>query len=317
MDEREMTKINGRIGLIGFGEAAQAFVTGWRKEGRIDISTYDILFDRRDAAAAKRAQCAALDVRPVASAAELAADVDYIFSVVTAEQAVVAARSVLSGARAGLVYFDMNSAAPFRKQEAASILATKGVDYVDVAIMTPVHPLLNKSPILVGGKVARAVEPLLASLGMSFEIVSDSVGTASTIKMMRSVAIKGIESVIAECVVGSMKLGVADRVLPSVAAAFTNIDFRKRMDYMLERVAVHGKRRAEEMREVAATLEHAGVTNFTAAASAAQQQTVADMTLAAEFGGKVPQDAERLGALIIERLKNAAPAPKAKLAKGR
>ncbi len=114
-----------------------------------------------------------------------------------------------------------------------------------------------------------------------------------------------------------MKLGVADRVLPSVAAAYTNVDFRARMDYMLERVAVHGKRRAEEMREVAATLDHAGVTSFTAAASAALQQTVADMKLAGEFSGKVPQDAGRLGGLIIEKLDAAMPAPKATAAKGR
>jgi 3-hydroxyisobutyrate dehydrogenase-like beta-hydroxyacid dehydrogenase len=309
-----MAKIDGRIGLIGFGEAAQAFVTGWRKEKPVEISTYDILFDGPDGGAAKRAECRALGVRPAASAAELAAGVDYVFSAVTAEQAIVAARSILPGARAGLVYFDVNSAAPFRKQEAAAIVAAKGVDYVDVAIMTPVHPLLHKSPLLIGGKVARAVEPFLAGLGMVFEIVSDVVGTASTIKMMRSVAIKGIESVIVECVVGAMKLGVADRVLPSVAAAFTDVDFRARMDYMLERVAVHGKRRAEEMREVAATLEHAGVTNFTAAASAALQQTVAEMKLAGQFDGKVPQDALRLGGLIIDRLGAPTPARKAKTA---
>lgn len=292
----------GRIGFIGFGEAASAFVAGWRGECDVRVAAYDILFDDPAKAEAKRAQCHALGVEPIASAKELAALSDVVFSAVTAEQALVAARSAVPGAHSGLVYLDVNSAAPFRKQEASRILGTAGIGYVDVAVMAPVHPKLHKTPLLISGAEAGGMAPKLGALGMAFELVSDRVGDASTVKMIRSVAIKGIESVVMECVVAAYKLGVADRVLPSVAAAYSNVDFSKRMDYMLERVAVHGKRRAEEMREVAATLEHAGVTNYTAAATAAMQQHMSELGLKAAFGGKVPENARQIAELVIERL---------------
>lgn len=295
----------GRIGLIGFGEAASAFVAGWRSENDVKVATYDILFDDPADKGKKRAQCLAHGVEAAASAKELAAQSDLVFSAVTAEQALNAARSAVPGAHAGLVYFDINSAAPFRKREASELLAKAGIGYVDVAVMAPVHPKLHKTPLLISGPEAARMAPVLEALGMAFELVSDKVGDASTIKMIRSVAIKGIESVVMECVVAAVKLGVADRVLPSVASAYSQVDFAKRMDYMLERVAVHGKRRAEEMREVAATLEHAGVTSYTAAATARQQQHMADLGLKAALGGQVPEDARRIARVTIDLLEAA------------
>ncbi|PWC31484.1 hypothetical protein TSO352_31015 [Azospirillum sp. TSO35-2] len=287
------------IAFIGFGEAAQAFTSGWQTRGPLPILAYDILFDDPQRAEAKRAECRALGVEPVDSAADAAARADLVISAVTADQVLAAADSVLPGVHPGLLYLDINSAAPFRKAEAAERVAARGAGTVDVAVMAPVHPRRHETPLLISGPAAATVEPILTALGMRFEIVSERTGDASTVKMIRSIAIKGFESVTMECVTAAVKLGIADRIIPSVAASLSNIDFATLADHVMERVVVHGKRRAAEMREVAATLDHAGVSGFLPAATAAHQQWVSDLGVKERFPGEVPRDAQRIAREVL------------------
>lgn len=291
-----------RIAFIGFGEAAQAFVQGWRGGKAPELQAYDILFEDAARAAAKRRQCLDLGVIPSPSAVAAAENADIVISAVTADQVQQAAASILPAARQGLIFLDINSAAPFRKTAAALPLAEKAVSVVDVAVMAPVHPRLHKTPLLLSGPGAEAVAPLLQSLGMVFEIVSANSGDASTIKMVRSIAIKGIESVAMECMVAAVKFGISERVVPSITEYLANKDFATLADHVMERVVVHGKRRAAEMREVAATLEAAGLSRFMPQATAQHQQWVSELDLVAAFGGKVPHKAEEIARALLAAL---------------
>ena len=51
----------------------------------------------------------------------------------------------------------------------------------------------------------------------------------------------------------------------------------ERANYLISRVVVHGRRRAAEMREVAVTLDEAGLTPRMASATAQLQDWVADL----------------------------------------
>jgi hypothetical protein len=68
------------------------------------------------------------------------------------------------------------------------------------------------------------------------------------------------------------------------------MDWKRRAGYMLERVTLHGERRAAEMREVAATMNELGIGGTMAAATAARQQWVADLAPAGQFPDGIPQD---------------------------
>ena len=295
------------IAFIGFGEAAQAFTRGWREAGLAAahaIAAYDILFDAApDAAARKRDACAALEVRAARDARDAVAGAQLVFSAVTAEQQLAAARSVRDALGAGQCYCDINSVAPFRKAEAAAMIEARGAQYVDMAVMDPVLPKLHRTPLLLSGTdVARAV-PRLEALGLQFETVSARVGDASTLKMIRSIAIKGYESVTMECVLAAVKLGIDARVLPSVGATlFRHGDIESLANHVSERVAVHGARRAAEMREVAATLEHIGLPPLMAQATAAHQQWVTDLGVRKAFPGDVPKDARAIARALLARL---------------
>jgi hypothetical protein len=71
---------------------------------------------------------------------------------------------------------------------------------------------------------------------------------------------------------------------------FPSIDWAQQGAYFFSRVVEHGKRRAEEMREAARTVQEAGFEPLMTAGTAAKQQWVADQAAAGVFA-KLAKDA--------------------------
>jgi len=245
--------MSGAITFLGFGEAAQTFVGDERWRGA--AQGYDAKTDAPALAAMKAADFARLGVRACGSASEAIANAPIVLSLVTADQAGAAARAAAAHIARGALYIDMNSVAPATKRAAAEAIEAKGASYVDAAIMSPVKPAALGAPILVSGAAAEAAEHALRELGFtSVRTVGAEVGRASLIKMVRSVMIKGVEAVTAECLLAAEAGGVLDEVVASLGE-----DWHQRADYSLDRILVHGLRRAAEMKEVERTLRDLGV----------------------------------------------------------
>src|SRR3984957_9990581 len=142
----DSTISSGSIDFLGFGEAAQAFLAGWRTNANFKarICAYDIKTDSPDSEVrtAKRADYAAAKVLGASSAAEA------VFSVVTADQAHEAAIAALPGLAKGALFFDCDSCAPQTKTRTAQDVEAAGGLYVDVAVMAAVHPRLHRTPLL-------------------------------------------------------------------------------------------------------------------------------------------------------------------------
>lgn len=274
------------VAFIGFGEAAIAFVQGWADARPAALAAYDIKTDSADSAtrAAKLTDCRRWKVGAAGTPDEALAGAAAVFSLVTADQALVAAQSAASRIPPGALYFDCNSCAPGTKRRAAEIIDTAGGRYVDVAVMAPVHPALHHVPLLASGPHAEAARAALATLDMRAQPVAGPVGQASSIKMVRSIMIKGLEALTLECVLAGRRAGVDEPVLASLEASFPGFQWRERAAYMLERVATHGLRRAAEMREVALTVEELGLPADMAHAVVAWQQRVGDLRLAVPEG---------------------------------
>ncbi|MGB2486724.1 MAG: DUF1932 domain-containing protein [Candidatus Puniceispirillaceae bacterium] len=71
-------------------------------------------------------------------------------------------------------------------------------------------------------------------------------------------------------------------------------------DYVMERVARHGRRRAAELREVAKTLEELGLSNYLPTAIAKHQDLVADLELSTHFSGDIPKNLTLLATAMRE-----------------
>ncbi len=121
--------------------------------------------------------------------------------------------------------------------------------------MSPVHPARLNVPLLLSGPDAEEGAAILSALGFAeVRTLPGDVGRASSVKMIRSVMIKGIEALTAEMLLAGVAAGVTDEVLASLGS-----EWLARADYNLDRMLVHGRRRADEMREVAKTLEALGI----------------------------------------------------------
>ena len=220
------------IGFIGFGEAAQAFVSGWREEGvDASVAAYDLLFDDARARAEKLAECRRVEVTPLPTAARVASECARIVGAVTPDQVLEAARSV-GPLAPGQTYFDIASAAPEKKRAAADVM---GDGYLDVAVMAPVLALGPRTAMLVGGAGAQGEAAFLSRYFPSAEIFSDAVGEASLVKMIRSVFVKGLESIATECTLAASRAGLTEVVFPSLDRALRFDSMRALADYTLER----------------------------------------------------------------------------------
>ena len=76
---------------------------------------------------------------------------------------------------------------------------------------------------------------------------------------VRSVLVKGIEALTAECFWAASKAGVVDEVAASLDASQTDKGWKEQAHYNAERMTTHGIRRAAEMREVHKTLCDLGI----------------------------------------------------------
>ncbi len=202
-----------------------------------------------------------------------------VFCLVTADQAFRATQAAAPHLEPGAFWFDGNSCSPETKRSSAQLIAAAGGRYVDVAIMAAVHPKLNHTPLLLAGEWAVDAAAALRALDMRPEVAGDRVGDASSVKMIRSVMIKGLEALTAECILAARRAGVEQAVLASLEASDPDVKWRKRGAQQLERMMVHGIRRAAEMREVAATLRDLGLPDRMAGATALWQDEIGALAL--------------------------------------
>ena len=239
--------------LVGFGEAGQAFA-------QPGVAAFDVATENVETRPSKITEYERADVRWSATPAGALAHADLVLCLVTADQALAAAQRCAPLMKDGALWLDMNSVAPGTKREAGHAIEAAGARYVDVAVMAPVLPARLSVPLLVAGPYAGAAAEALRAYGFTkVSIAGPNVGDASAIKMIRSVMVKGLEALTAECVLAAERAGVRDAVLASLDASWKEQGWAKRADYNLDRMLAHGTRRAAEMEEVAKTLKDLGV----------------------------------------------------------
>lgn len=282
-----------KIALIGFGEAGQAFAQGWHGQAVGAISAFDLKSLHPGGHDPLVKAGAARGVTVCGDREQALAGASHVFCLVTADQARCAADECAPHLAPGALWFDGNSCAPETKRAAAGVIEGVGGRYVDMAIMAPVHPRLHRTPMLLSGPHADTAAAQLAALGMTAQVAGPGVGDASSVKMLRSVMIKGIEALHAECFLAARRAGVEAQVLASLMASNPEIDWPRQGAYNLERMMSHGLRRAAEMREVVSTLQDLGFPGAVTAAVADWHQRIGELAIGPGEGDLV-QRADRI-----------------------
>lgn len=246
------------IAFIGFGEAAQSIAGGLNGRNAARLTAYDLRFRDPAASAGLRGIASDRGVQPLGDIADIAS-ADVVLSLVVGAATKAVAASAAPYLSANAIFIDLNSVGPDTKALAAKEIETGKGSFVEGAVMARVPPYAEKVPILVAGKRAGEAAERLNALGMNLEAVGDTPGQASSLKMIRSVMIKGVEALLIEALSSAERAGVTERILESVGETFPGLDWRQVADYYLSRTFEHGARRVTEMTEAAETIESLGL----------------------------------------------------------
>ncbi|MFG1495497.1 DUF1932 domain-containing protein [Saccharospirillum sp. HFRX-1] len=284
MSSRDLT-----LAFIGFGEAAEAFASSLDRSTLAEVRAFDIQANREI-----DDRLRGCDVIGCASLAEALDGADLVISVVTADQAHAVAVEAAPLLSSEALFFDCNSCAPQTKQRSAAAISKGGGRYVDVAVMAPVLPARNRTPLLVSGEHSFAALDALNRLNMNATEQAGPVGKASSVKMVRSIMVKGLEALTAECVLAGRLAGVEDKVLASLNQSHPGFDWAQRSAYNLERMLNHGGRRAAEMTEVCHFLNELGMAEPLSERTVSWQRRLGELNLAEAANDDVAVTADAL-----------------------
>lgn len=263
-----------RITLIGLGEVGTILATDLKKQHpALDVAA----FDKQTDSPVIRQRARDAGVSFALSVEDAVKNSQIIFSAVTAAESLKVVGTVARHLTPGQFFLDLNSVSPHTKREAMALIEQAGGNYIDVAVMAPYPPARLKTPLLLGGTHVYAISEWLNETGFNSNVHSNTVGEASAIKMCRSVMIKGLEALTAECLSAARQYGIEQEVLASLHASFPSLGWNAQFPhYLISRIAEHGKRRAEEMREVVKTLEDVGVAPNMSSGTVLAQQGMVD-----------------------------------------
>ena len=155
-----------RIAIIGYGEVGRIFARELLARGDVELAAWDILFADPARGPALRDAASAANVTPGASAAAAAEGARLVISAVTASSAASVAKDAATYLRPGQIFFDINSASPNTKKNAAEAVNAVGATYVEGAVMAPVPGPNLKVPILAGGPGSSEAASMVEDLGI-------------------------------------------------------------------------------------------------------------------------------------------------------
>jgi 3-hydroxyisobutyrate dehydrogenase-like beta-hydroxyacid dehydrogenase len=284
-----------KIGIIGYGEIGKIFTAGLKtKPGVVSMAAWDVKFAHEASGGVELSHAAHAGVKACAGMLALCENSSFIISAVTASNTLAVAQEAAQFIRPGTLFLDLNSASPGTKQQCAALIDAAGGQYVEAGVMTSAPPYGIKVPMLLGGKPAKDLASVLSNWELDAKAVSEEIGIASAIKMCRSVMIKGLEALVIESYTTARAYGVEEQMIATLQETFPSIDWTSQGAYFFSRVVQHGKRRAEEMREAARTVQEAGFEPVMTRAIADKQQWVADQAKAGVFKD-VPKFAAQQG----------------------
>jgi 3-hydroxyisobutyrate dehydrogenase-like beta-hydroxyacid dehydrogenase len=207
------------------------------------------------------------------------AGADVVLSVNSAAAALDVATAALPALSKGSVYADLNTTAPELKREVADLVDGAGARFADVALLGAVPATGIRTSALASGTGARAFADALMPLGMPVEVVSELPGDAATLKLLRSVFMKGIAAAAIESLEGAEAAGRRDWLEGQVAAILGEPLLQR----LVEGSRKHAARRVDEMEAARDLLLTLGIEPRVATASAA---VLAALAAAPQSGGR-------------------------------
>ena len=249
-----------KIGFIGLGEVGFAYARALI-QGGLPVENVRALYlgDRPGADPQRAARRAAeLGIAFHEQPQAFAPGLDLVVSAVSPRGALESARLIAAHLGLSQCLLDVNSVGPGTKEAIAGLVAAAGAETADGAIMG-LPASSGRITVTLSGPCAERVAAMLAPFGAQVEVVGDRVGMAATLKMSRSIVMKGLAMLIIEALWAARKAGVEAQVLKGLEESIHERDFGDMVHRFVCGSLQHAGRRVGEMEEVAAFLGELGV----------------------------------------------------------
>ena len=285
-DKEERMKYD--IAFIGYGEAAYHISKGLASEKEIKMIAYDMIADDAERGPKICERMDSVGVMKAKDQEEAYKNAKFIVSLTSAAVAVSVAKGIIGNLESGQVYVDMNSAAPTSMTEIDQLPRKTGVGFCDVSLLGNVPKTGHRTKMMLSGDGAEEFYGFIKNYNTIVTLLDTPAGSASAIKMFKSVFSKGFPQLLLECLVPAAEYQVMDIVLDSFKHTFDDRTIEEFADETLFRTLVHAKRRGAEMQDVADTVEAMGFGAEVSRACSTRLKRLAEYDYAERIGDETP-----------------------------
>ncbi|MFE7083606.1 NAD(P)-binding domain-containing protein [Priestia megaterium] len=244
-----------RVGIIGFGEVGQIFAKSLL-EKTDDVFIYDILAQNSQSFMADK--ISSIGAQVVERIEQLGEYCTLIFSLVSSSASETVASGIAKKIGKGTIFVDLTTSTPQVKTRSEKLIEATGGIYVDASIMGTVATEQQQVPLLIAGEHSEKIQKLLTKLGFNCQAISLPTGGAASIKLLRSIFMKGLEALILETMITAKNYGVSDEVMESISKTINNNDFTTFARALITTHAIHKNRRYKEVLDSCNLINEAG-----------------------------------------------------------
>ena len=173
----------------------------------------------------------------------------------------------------GKIYADVSASTPAVKEKIWEAVRDTGVKFVDAAMLGSLPKDKHQVPITASGNGADTLKEMMTPYGMKITTAGEKAGAASAIKLVRSIYMKGIASLM---------------IVSSIAKSMDNIPFTSHLDRLVTGTAIHCHRRAAELKGSIAMLEECGFSSVMTKAAKERMEDMEQFDFAARYVEKKP-----------------------------
>lgn len=288
-----------KVGFIGYGEAAFNISFGLKNEGIEEIQANDAMMNHEVMGKQVHARANEAGVRLVESARDVAKWADILFAAVPSSFTMDVCNEIKDVLRADQIYVDVSASTPATKVAIWDAIKDTGVLFADAAMLGSLPKDKHKVPITASGNGAAKFYELMTPYGMKITLAGEKAGSASAIKLVRSIYMKGIASLMIEMLQAADAYDVTEEVVASISKSMDNIPFTSHLDRLVTGSALHCVRRAAELKGSIDMLNEEGISAEMTTATKHRLEALESYKFAEQYVDSKPEGFKE----IIEKIR--------------
>ena len=231
-------------------------------------------------------------------------EIDLVISCVPGSTSLSVAKEVIPFLTKNATFTDFSSSSSSGKREAASLAESNHINFIDIVIMGGVDLTGAKTPLLCAGNDTDKIVSIMKKICAPIRILENAkAGDAASLKLLRTVFMKGLSALTVECIVAAETQGVR-KLLYEILSDFNNTPLCEFLDMLIRNHVTHACRQQHEIHDATTQLKFAGLPVQLLPAVEALFETTCNNIKANPIENTNPTTEEALQWLVKTRVEN-------------